>query len=156
MIYSGKAISVQATEDSIAELCFDLQEITSRYEETRHRVETLTLVPTRAGPAELPIVEVPWSRMSPRPAAGLVNVDVDVPWEVRSAIAPGFELDEERLGAGELVEVVGQRVEGQLLGRSGKGRQHEGGQQGDETHGARSCLLESSLTLYGKQAGVMR
>ena len=47
-------------------------------------------------------VEVPWSRMSPRPASGLVNVDVDVPWEVRSAIAPGFDLDEERRGTGEI------------------------------------------------------
>ena len=51
---------------------------------------------------EQAIVEVPWSRMSPRPTAGLVNVDVDVPWEVRSAIAPGFELDEERRGEGEI------------------------------------------------------
>ncbi len=48
------------------------------------------------------IVEVPWSRMSPRPASGLVSVDVDVPWEVRSAIAPGFDLDEERRGEGEI------------------------------------------------------
>jgi Ca-activated chloride channel family protein len=51
---------------------------------------------------EQAIVEVPWSRMSPRPAGALVNVDVDVPWEVRSAIAPGFDLDEERLDAGRL------------------------------------------------------
>ncbi len=51
---------------------------------------------------EQAIVEVPWSRMSPRPASGLVNVDVDVPWEVRSAIAPGFDLDEERRGEGEI------------------------------------------------------
>ena len=48
------------------------------------------------------IVEVPWSGMSPRPASGEVSVDVDVPWEVRSAIAPGFDLDEERQGEGEL------------------------------------------------------
>jgi Ca-activated chloride channel family protein len=51
---------------------------------------------------EQSVVEVPWSRMSPRPASAQVSVDVDVPWEVRSAIAPGFELDEERLGEGEL------------------------------------------------------
>ena len=51
---------------------------------------------------EQALVEVPWSRMSPRPASGLVNVDVDVPWEVRSAIAPGFDLDEERRGDGEI------------------------------------------------------
>ena len=48
------------------------------------------------------LVEVPWSRMSPRPASGQVNVDIDVPWEVRSAIAPGFDLDEERVDSGSL------------------------------------------------------
>jgi Ca-activated chloride channel family protein len=51
---------------------------------------------------EQAVVEVPWSRMSPRPLGAQVNVDVDVPWEVRSAIAPGFELDEEREGDGQL------------------------------------------------------
>ncbi len=51
---------------------------------------------------EQAIVEVPWSRMSPRPAGGQVAVDVDVPWEVRSAIAPGFELDEERIDSGRI------------------------------------------------------
>jgi Ca-activated chloride channel family protein len=48
------------------------------------------------------IVSLPWSRMSPRPASGLVSVDVDVPWGVRSALAPGFELDEERSADGTL------------------------------------------------------
>lgn len=48
------------------------------------------------------IVEVPWSRMSPRPADAGVEVDVDVPWELRSALAPGFELDEERTGSGQM------------------------------------------------------
>jgi Ca-activated chloride channel family protein len=51
---------------------------------------------------EQALVEVPWSRMSPRPTAGQVNVDVDVPWEVRSAVAPGFDVDRDRRGAGEL------------------------------------------------------
>ena len=51
---------------------------------------------------EQAVVEVPWSRMSPRPLAGQVGVDVDVPWEVRSALAPGFELDEDRTAAGRL------------------------------------------------------
>ncbi len=51
---------------------------------------------------EQALVEVPWSRMSPRPAAALVDVAVDVPWEVRSAIAPGFTLDEERAGDGQM------------------------------------------------------
>lgn len=48
------------------------------------------------------LVEVPWSRMSPRPASAAVSVDVDVPWEVRSAIAPGFALDVERIRSGRL------------------------------------------------------
>ncbi len=48
------------------------------------------------------IVSVPWSRMSPRPIAAAVSVDVEVPWEVRSAIAPGFGLDEEREAEGGL------------------------------------------------------
>lgn len=51
---------------------------------------------------EQAIVEVPWSRMSPRPATGQISVDVDVPWEVRSALAPGFDLDEERIDDGEI------------------------------------------------------
>ena len=51
---------------------------------------------------EQALVEVPWSRMSPRPAAAEVSVDVDVPWEVRSAIAPGFDLDEERIDSGRI------------------------------------------------------
>ena len=48
------------------------------------------------------IIEVPWSRMSPRPAHATVSVDVDVPWEVRSALAPGYELASERAGAGQI------------------------------------------------------
>jgi len=51
---------------------------------------------------EQALVEVPWSRMSPRPAAAEVSIDVDVPWEVRSAIAPGFDLDEERIDSGRI------------------------------------------------------
>jgi Ca-activated chloride channel family protein len=51
---------------------------------------------------DLATVELPWSRMSPRPAAATVAVDVDVPWEVRSALAPGFDLATQRLGPGEL------------------------------------------------------
>ena len=46
--------------------------------------------------------ELPWSRMSPRPASALVHIDVAVPWEVRGTFAPGFELDRERLGPGRL------------------------------------------------------
>jgi Ca-activated chloride channel homolog len=51
---------------------------------------------------EQALIEVPWSRMSPRPTTAQVSVDVDVPWEVRSAIAPGFDLDEERSAEGRL------------------------------------------------------
>ena len=48
------------------------------------------------------LVEIPWSRMSPRPLSGVVSVDIDVPWEVRSTLAPGFDVDVERLGSGRL------------------------------------------------------
>lgn len=51
---------------------------------------------------DLATVELPWSRMSPRPAAATIAVDVDVPWEVRSALAPGFDLATQRTGPGEL------------------------------------------------------
>ncbi len=51
---------------------------------------------------EQAVVEVPWSRMSPRPAQAQVEVEVDVPWEVRSAVAPGFDLDQDRAGSGRL------------------------------------------------------
>lgn len=47
-------------------------------------------------------IEVPWSRMSPRPSAATLAVEIDVPWEVRSALAPGLELETERLGPGRL------------------------------------------------------
>jgi Ca-activated chloride channel family protein len=51
---------------------------------------------------DLAAMDVPWSRMSPRPAAATVAVDVDVPWEVRSALAPGFDLATDRTGRGRL------------------------------------------------------
>ena len=47
-------------------------------------------------------MEIPWSRMSPRPLGAVVSVDIDVPWEVRSALAPGFGVEVERLGSGRL------------------------------------------------------
>ncbi len=47
-------------------------------------------------------VLVPWSRMSPRPAAALVQVAIDVPWEVRGAVAPGFAVDTTRSGGGQM------------------------------------------------------
>ena len=46
---------------------------------------------------------IPWSRMSPRPAAATVDVEIEVPWEVRAALAPGFDLDIDREGSGELL-----------------------------------------------------
>ena len=66
------------------------------------RAVSFTVTTPLLAEGEQAIVEVPWSRMSPRPASGIVNVDVDVPWEVRSAIAPGFDLDQERRGEGEI------------------------------------------------------
>jgi Ca-activated chloride channel homolog len=48
------------------------------------------------------LVDIPWARMSPRPSRAVVSVDVDVSWELRSAIAPGFDLDSERDGPGRL------------------------------------------------------
>ena len=47
-------------------------------------------------------VDVPWSRMSPRPSGAVVNVDVDVPWELRSALAPGFDMEQVRTGIGQM------------------------------------------------------
>ena len=48
------------------------------------------------------LLEIPWARMSPRPAAASVSIDIDVPWEVRSLIAPGLNLDIDRESDGEL------------------------------------------------------
>ena len=48
------------------------------------------------------LLEIPWARMSPRPAAASVSIDIDVPWEVRSVLAPGRDLDVDRDSAGEL------------------------------------------------------
>ncbi|MDP6605566.1 MAG: VIT domain-containing protein, partial [Dehalococcoidia bacterium] len=67
----------------------------------RHEVSFTVTTPLLADGAGA-LVEVPWSRMSPRPASAVVTVDVDVPWEVRSAIAPGFNLDVERVRSGRL------------------------------------------------------
>jgi len=47
-------------------------------------------------------LEIPWARMSPRPAGASVTIDVDVPWEVRSLLAPGLSFDVERESAGQL------------------------------------------------------
>jgi Ca-activated chloride channel family protein len=68
--------------------------------EERHVSFTVTTPLLAEG--DLATVELPWSRMSPRPAAATIAVDVDVPWEVRSAFAPGFDLATQRTGPGEL------------------------------------------------------
>ena len=48
------------------------------------------------------LAEIPWARMSPRPAAASVTMEIDVPWEARSILAPGLSLDVDRRGDGEL------------------------------------------------------
>ena len=48
------------------------------------------------------VIEAPWSRMSPRPAAASLSAEIDVPWEVRSAIAPGHVPEVLREGSGQL------------------------------------------------------
>ena len=50
---------------------------------------------------------IPWSRMSPRPATAFVSGLVDVTWDVRSAIAPTYNLDVERMGAGRRASGAG-------------------------------------------------
>ena len=47
-------------------------------------------------------IEAPWSRMSPRPAAATLEVEIDVPWELRSALAPGLDIEMVRRGPGRL------------------------------------------------------
>lgn len=48
------------------------------------------------------LVEIPWSRMSPRPATALVSGEIDVSWDVRSVLAPTYSLDVERVDAGHI------------------------------------------------------
>ncbi len=47
-------------------------------------------------------VSIPWSQMSPRPVSATVTGDVDVSWEVRSAIAPTFALDVQHIDSSSL------------------------------------------------------
>ena len=47
-------------------------------------------------------VEIPWARMSPTPAAAVVSGQINVSWDVRSAIAPTYNLDLQRSDAGRL------------------------------------------------------
>ena len=55
--------------------------------ETRYVLYTVT-TPLAAESNEV-VIEAPWSRMSPRPVAALFNASIDVPWEVRTVVAPG-------------------------------------------------------------------
>ncbi|MYE32715.1 MAG: VWA domain-containing protein [Chloroflexi bacterium] len=68
--------------------------------ETRFVLYTVT-TPLAAESGEV-VVEAPWSRMSPRPAAATLNTTIDVPWEVRTVIAPGHVPTIEREGPGTL------------------------------------------------------
>lgn len=68
--------------------------------ETRTVTYTVT-TPLTADAGEV-LIEAPWSRMSPRPAAASLRVKIDVPWEVRTAIAPGHVPAVTREGPGNL------------------------------------------------------
>ena len=68
--------------------------------ETREvRYTVTTPLTAEAGEAT---VEAPWSRMSPRPATASLSARIEVPWEVRSAIAPGHVPVVAREGPGQL------------------------------------------------------
>ena len=68
--------------------------------ETRTVTYTVTTPLTAEGGEA--VIEAPWSRMSPRPAAASLSAQIDVPWEVRSAIAPGHVPAVVREGSGQL------------------------------------------------------
>ena len=68
--------------------------------ETRTVTYTVTTPLTAEGGEA--VIEAPWSRMSPRPAAASLSAQIDVPWEVRSAIAPGHAPAIVREGSGQL------------------------------------------------------
>ncbi len=48
------------------------------------------------------LIEIPWSRMSPRPMSAVVTADIDVSWEVRTILAPGRRISTERDGDGRV------------------------------------------------------
>lgn len=68
--------------------------------ETRFVLYTVT-TPLAAESGEV-VVEAPWSRMSPRPATATLTASIDVPWEVRTVIAPGHVPAIDRAGPGAL------------------------------------------------------
>ena len=81
----------------------DLYEIKA-FPVPRGETRTVTYIVTTPLTAEggQVVIEAPWSRMSPRPAAASLSVQIDVPWEVRSAIAPGHVPAVVREGSGQL------------------------------------------------------
>ena len=81
----------------------DLYEIKA-FPVPRGETRTVTYIVTTPLTAEggQVVIEAPWSRMSPRPAAASLSAEIDVPWEVRSAIAPGHVPAVVREGSGQL------------------------------------------------------
>ncbi len=57
-----------------------------------HREVSFTVTTPLTAEGEQALVEIPWSRMSPRPASAVVSAEIDVPWELRSALAPGHDI----------------------------------------------------------------
>ncbi len=68
--------------------------------ETREVRYTVT-TPLTAESGEV-VIEAPWSRMSPRPATASLSADIDVPWEVRTVLAPGHVAAIDREDSGSL------------------------------------------------------
>ena len=66
------------------------------------RAVSFTVTSPLVATDEQVLAEIPWARMSPRPAAAAVTMEIDVPWEARSILAPGLSLDVDRHGDGEL------------------------------------------------------
>jgi Ca-activated chloride channel family protein len=66
------------------------------------REVTFTVVTPLVAEVDAAFVDLPWSRMSPRPAAASIAADIDVPWELRGAVAPGFALDLDRIDDGHI------------------------------------------------------
>jgi Ca-activated chloride channel family protein len=66
------------------------------------REVAFTVVTPLVAEVDAAFVDLPWSRMSPRPAAASIAADIDVPWELRGAVAPGFTLDLDRIDEGHI------------------------------------------------------
>ena len=66
------------------------------------REVSFTVVTPLIAEVDTALIDLPWSRMSPRPAAASLAADIDVPWELRGAVAPGFALDLDRIDEGHI------------------------------------------------------